>query len=846
MLVHEVFRDPPPGQPRVLAAFSFRHDAHLVPGLIENLRPGAHGYVAWDDRGADRALSDEPARRATLAKAALKLGADWLLTPDPDERFETGIADWLPDLLAHGDRILWHFFVREMFSPTQYRIDGLWATKPRLRLFPAPAASIDPAIALHGSWVADARGLLRRDSGLNLYHLRMATPDRRQLRRDLYAAADPERRFQRVGYDYLSDERGMVLETIPKHRGFTPPFVEDHGLWSPDPGDLGPIGPDPYAVRFGRAAASARHLGQKAASHVLQDLFRDSPQDTDLVHLAARFAVLAGDNARAADLADDLLHEAPDDLSARLLRTEALVALGQDPQMDLAALAAAVPGSPVIAGLRAEAGRPRADFRAADARWRRFAPADAVLTEGIRMASSDLAVVVIGFRGQPGLLPAVRSLFDQDAAAEIVVVNSGGGEVATQLAPVLDRIRLISTGQPLQVGAARTIGVEASRARSVAFLAGDCLARPGWVSGRIGHHGSGALTVSSAVVADDTAGLLALAANRLRYSARHPLTPLRDVSHYGQSYDRQLLRRCGAFPPGLPSAEDTRLNRIALSFAQPVWAPEVQTIHREPPALRDWLRDEILRGRRQAIHAPFRALAGTAEADPEDLHRTLDAMAAFRQRKIRRLVLDEPGLTPAERRAILATQGLAFVAARRGMLAGIADIAAANRLAAEAAAAIDRPDHALRLLDQARKLDPHDPFKAVLAGKVNLTLGRTLDAQAAFSDALALAPSNGEAAELLTRVVADRDGAEAALHLAEQIACAAPTSAALWSIAARRAGAAGHAGWAVALGRVALACSVDDPALHQRLAQHHLAAGNPVLAAFRTMTARRLSAERSA
>ena len=33
--------------PRVLALFSFRHDAHLVQDLIENIRPMVDGWVSY-------------------------------------------------------------------------------------------------------------------------------------------------------------------------------------------------------------------------------------------------------------------------------------------------------------------------------------------------------------------------------------------------------------------------------------------------------------------------------------------------------------------------------------------------------------------------------------------------------------------------------------------------------------------------------------------------------------------------------------------------------------------------------------------------------------------------------
>ena len=78
------------------------------------------------------------------------------------------------------------------------------------------------------------QGIEVRVTDINLYHLKMIAPKRRQARRDLYNHLDPERKLQAIGYDYLTDEEGLELENIPVHRFYDPPFVEDHGLWMPE------------------------------------------------------------------------------------------------------------------------------------------------------------------------------------------------------------------------------------------------------------------------------------------------------------------------------------------------------------------------------------------------------------------------------------------------------------------------------------------------------------------------------------------------------------------------------------------------------------------------------------
>ena len=59
-------------RPLVLGVFSFRDDAHLVPGLIENIGPMVDGWVSYDDRSSDDPFGDEGLRRKALLDAAVE------------------------------------------------------------------------------------------------------------------------------------------------------------------------------------------------------------------------------------------------------------------------------------------------------------------------------------------------------------------------------------------------------------------------------------------------------------------------------------------------------------------------------------------------------------------------------------------------------------------------------------------------------------------------------------------------------------------------------------------------------------------------------------------------------
>ncbi|GEM_PF-691329 len=838
MLASRLYRPPAPGEPLVLAVFSFRHDAHLVPGLIENIRACVHGHVAWDDRGARAGLRSEPERRNLLLAEARRLGARWILAVDPDERFEDRLAQRLPGMLAMGEGTLWHFDLREMFSPDAYRSDGVWGAKSLMRLFPVTAVQDDLSVELHGSWVADQARFQRRAAAINLYHLRMATPARRRARRALYAATDPERRFQRIGYDYLDDERGMVLTPVPEGRGFSPAFVEDHGLWAPVAVAKGAATPDPMEARLAFVARASAKAGAEAAFHAMRDLCAASPADDDLPHVAAALALRAGLLPEVEALAGAMLARDGADLHALELRARARLRAGQRMAAgeDIRALARATPESPIVAQLTAELARPEADFAAADARWRRWVEGAAECREGRRVSRAEMAVVVIGLHAQPEMAAAVASVRAQDMAAEIVVVNSGGGAPEAVLADHLAHIRLIAVAEPLFVGAARSIGVDASRAPLIGFLAGDCTAAAGWVSGRLARHHAGAVTVSSPVLPETGAGLVAIAANRLKYWLRQPTTPLAEVSHFGRSYPRWLLDAAGVFPPGLRVSEDHALNRIADGIAPPVWAPEVGTRHHEPARLGQLLADHRARGARRADHPPFRALAGKPDAAAR-----LAAEMGARLAGAWRAVDADPALTPCARWAMKAVQWLACRADRRAVAVALGRHAQADAEAARAAElAAGNPAAALAAARAAAQGDTQSWPKALALARLEATAGNCAAAEAAARHALALAPGAHQALEKLLALVAATRGGGAALAVAERAALAAPQSGQHWRLAAEAARDAGRPEVALAHARRALALAPDLPARHATLAALHGRAANGKMAMFRTLTCARL------
>lgn len=328
-------------------------------------------------------------------------------------------------------------------------------------------------------------------------------------------------------------------------------------------------------------------------------------QDIRGMAIAGRILEVCGEWREASTLYRQFADHAPPLLYPHVRLCHVLAREGgRQPELEevLTTLLRRAPANPRIAALKTRLAAPEGDDRPEPARpglWRRWFRGPADWREGDAIERSDMAVVVIGFRSQPGLRTAVESLLRQDAKAEIVVVNSGGGDVFGLLAEYSAHLRMIAIEQPLYVGAARNVGIDASTAPHVAFLAGDCVARPEWVAARLETHRKGARAVASAMVAADD-GDLSLAAHIALFGARSPQVPAVQALRYGASYDRQVFREYGYFDPALRVGEDTDFAKRLARSIHAAWNPRVRTEHASPASLWQFVVEMYGRGRRAA------------------------------------------------------------------------------------------------------------------------------------------------------------------------------------------------------------------------------------------------------
>jgi hypothetical protein len=211
---------------KLVAIFGHRYEPMwMVKQAVKNLKPIVDDFAILDDRGHDKLWRHEGEYRKILRNMALDKGATWLLVTSPDERWEVSATHKIWSEINKGRReIVLGGQLREMWTPNKYRIDGIWGRKARYRIFPI-SKNQDGIFENHhiqSPCYPTKYPLLKLD--LNIYHLKMIGLKNRIMRAKVFKKLDPDNSRQDIGYDYLYQEEGMELESIPRGREYYPSY----------------------------------------------------------------------------------------------------------------------------------------------------------------------------------------------------------------------------------------------------------------------------------------------------------------------------------------------------------------------------------------------------------------------------------------------------------------------------------------------------------------------------------------------------------------------------------------------------------------------------------------------
>lgn len=241
---------------RVFAVYGVRYEPQwLVDELRRNLA-WVDELVEVDDRARAGELWVHEGRYRIMQREAL-IGAgirpwDWVLVTSPDERWGARAERAVRALAARRRRAVYAFPLREMFTPTRYRVDGMWGDKWRPRLFPFLPGQTFTAKRIQTPPTPVGPGYRhQRVPRVPIYHLENIHPASRRERAIVYEALspgsreraaaspywrkhDPTGRYIRAhGYAYLADTRGMRLAPVPPG-DITPPVRRPYVFRVPD------------------------------------------------------------------------------------------------------------------------------------------------------------------------------------------------------------------------------------------------------------------------------------------------------------------------------------------------------------------------------------------------------------------------------------------------------------------------------------------------------------------------------------------------------------------------------------------------------------------------------------
>lgn len=223
---------------KIVAVVGWRWEPEwLVHEWVENISPVVDDFCVIDNRNQTGPWQDEGQYRLQQRDIALKMKADWFLLTSPDERVEDRGAAIIRDAVENGPAAPRAVCLREMWTPTQVRVDGQFKYRPRFRLF----RLLDMYGAVNHKRIhspvlnLDAKAERKRHPHLDVYfyHLKNALPGNRERRVRVMKELDREigKRRDSSWDDFLSDN--VILEDVPRDRDFSPrPSREFH--WQPD------------------------------------------------------------------------------------------------------------------------------------------------------------------------------------------------------------------------------------------------------------------------------------------------------------------------------------------------------------------------------------------------------------------------------------------------------------------------------------------------------------------------------------------------------------------------------------------------------------------------------------
>lgn len=199
----------------IAVLYSFSKYDRLLKPLFEN-HLIFNDIVVFDDLDNKELWYHEGQVRNIILNKATQVGYKWALCLDPDERILQKDQRLIRDIIKNDKKrqTIYQFNFNEMFSTTEYRIDGRWGRKWKRILFPLNSFNFYQNSKLHSHWYPRNRFYAIKKTNIPIWHLKHIFQGAAQERRRIYEQWDTIR--AQKDYSYLTDMEGAVFQLAPK------------------------------------------------------------------------------------------------------------------------------------------------------------------------------------------------------------------------------------------------------------------------------------------------------------------------------------------------------------------------------------------------------------------------------------------------------------------------------------------------------------------------------------------------------------------------------------------------------------------------------------------------------
>lgn len=223
-------------------------------------------------------------------------------------------------------------------------------------------------------------------------------------------------------------------------------------------------------------------------------------------------------------------------------------------------------------------------------------------------ADPHISIIVPCYNSARTIRRCLKSLHQQRTPAtfDITVVDSSEDETAEIVRKEFPSVRVIKLDRRTFAGAARNIGVRATRAQLCLMIDSDCIAAPDLVERMLARHGEGGYAAVGGSLKNGTpwsaSGWVCYLMEFKEYTPSTPARLEKSVPTANVAYRREVLERFGFFDDDMWLAEDILFNWKVFKAGEAIFFdPEIVVTHQNRTGWRDVLSYQASMGRLSAV-----------------------------------------------------------------------------------------------------------------------------------------------------------------------------------------------------------------------------------------------------